>query len=246
MARYRTELDHFDWYDIDATTSDSGRVYHTPDGDAPSVTTILSSKPNPELDAWRERIGEEEAKRITDEACTIGTHMHDRLECLLKGDEYPNSGDEYEGMAAQMARVIQLFGWKRMNAVWAAEIPLHYKDLYAGRTDLLGLYDNKPAIMDYKTSKFMKAPKYLDKYRMQLAAYSIACEAMFGQKFEYGVNFFAMRPNPEYKKPAESQISIIGPDEMITFKLKWIDLLTDYYHYNTNKLDMVESLLEFV
>jgi len=246
MARFRTELDHFEWYDIEATTSDSGRIYHTPNGDAPSVTTILSSCPNPELDAWRERVGEDEANRITEEACTIGTHMHDRLECLLKNEEYPDSGDEYEDIAAQMARVIQMFGWKRLNAVWAVEIPLHYKSLYAGRTDLLGLYDRKPAIMDYKTSKFMKAEKYLDKYRMQLAAYSLAAEAMFGQKFEYGVNFFAMRPNPEFRKPAESQISIIGPDEMINFKLKWIDLLMNFYQSDSEKLDMVEELLEFV
>src|SRR5271154_5809296 len=58
-----------------------GRVYNTPLGHkVPSVTTILSTLPKDGLIAWRDRVGDEEANRITNEACRIGSTMHETLE----------------------------------------------------------------------------------------------------------------------------------------------------------------------
>lgn len=252
MARYKLKLDKFDWFEIDADTdSETGkRVYHTPAGPANSVTTILGSLPNPELDAWRERVGEEEANRISKEATDIGTLMHDHLEALLlKKPSIPNpdcNPDQHMKMALQMAKAVQLYGWKKLQEVWAVEIPLHFGDLYAGRTDLVGLYNSTAAIMDYKTSKFIKAPEYLTKYRLQMAAYALAMEKMFGQRFELGVNFFALRPNPEFRKPASSNIVLMEAPMMLDYKIQWIEILVDYYDGQPEKLAQIDEMIAMV
>lgn len=252
MPRYKLKLDKFDWYEIDADTDSSTgkRVYHTPDGPANSVTTILGSLPNPELDAWRERVGEEEADRISKEATDIGTLMHDHLEALLLKKEFiPNpdcNPDTHLAMAKQMSKAIQLYGWKRMQEVWAVEIPLHFGDLYAGRTDLVGVYAGTPAIMDYKTSKFVKAPEYLKKYRLQMAAYALAMEKMFGARFDCGINFFALRPNKDFGKPAASHIVEMDADMMLDYKIQWIEILVEYYDGQPHKLEQIDEMIRMV
>jgi CRISPR/Cas system-associated exonuclease Cas4 (RecB family) len=249
MARYKTKLDKFDWVDFEAITSDDGtRVYNTPCGPAPSVTTILSTLPHPELDAWRERVGDEEADRVSKEATDIGTMMHDSLEAHLRKEEYDWGTDEFLlSMAQPMAKAIKLYGWKKLQEVWAIEIPLHFNDLYAGRVDLVGLYDNHPAVLDYKTTKFAKSDEYMGTYRMQISAYAMAIENMFGQKIEFGVNFFATRPNAQFRKTAESIIVKMDADMMQEYKIKWIEVLLGYYaEHDPSKIDNINAMIDLV
>lgn len=250
VTRYKRKLDKFDWYDIEATTSDTGRVYHTPAGDSPSVTTILGTLPKPALIEWRERVGEEEADRITKEATDIGTLMHDALECELLQKEYiPNpecNPDQYLKTAMAMAKAIRLMGWRKLKEVWAVEIPLHYEDLYAGRTDLVGLYNSTAAIMDYKTSKYVKPESWLDNYRLQMAAYAIAIQKMFGMRFDYGINFFAIRPNPEYGKNAESRVVEMDEAMMTEYKYRWAEVLVDFYADQPEKLDKIDGMIDLI
>ena len=57
------------------------RLYNTPSGNLPSVTTILDrTKDKTFLVEWRKRVGEEEATRITKEASGLGTMFHKHLE----------------------------------------------------------------------------------------------------------------------------------------------------------------------
>ena len=57
------------------------RVYVTPNGHTyPSITSVLGSQPKPSLDAWRERVGDEEADRIMKESAKLGTAVHDLCE----------------------------------------------------------------------------------------------------------------------------------------------------------------------
>lgn len=226
----RINLSKISAIEIEANTSDDGsRVYYTPSGPAPSVTTILSTLPQPELDAWRERVGEEEARRVSKEATTIGTHMHDMLEATLKDEEYPRTDCQYEVMAAEMAQAIRMFGWRSLREVWGIEIALHYENLYAGRTDLVGLYNRKPSIIDYKTTKSIKSPDKIVNYKLQIAAYSLAIKWMYDVDIEQGVLLFATRPNPEYRKPASSHIVVIDKVELTDFQNRWIGILEDFY-----------------
>ena len=65
------------------------RHYDVVDGLLPSVTTILSDTKSEEklasLQRWRERVGQDEATRITDQSGQRGTIMHNYLEGYLKG-----------------------------------------------------------------------------------------------------------------------------------------------------------------
>ena len=56
------------------------RHYETPNGSYPSITTVLSIRNKEGIYAWRKRVGNEEANRITKRAVTRGTHFHSLLE----------------------------------------------------------------------------------------------------------------------------------------------------------------------
>ena len=63
--------------DLESNTSESGRLYETPDGvKYPSITTVLSILSQDAIQAWRRRVGEEEANRISQRASTRGTAVH--------------------------------------------------------------------------------------------------------------------------------------------------------------------------
>ena len=63
--------------DLDAETTSSGRTYNTPNGKSyPSVTTVLSILNEHIIQAWRDRVGEEEANRISSKASNRGTRVH--------------------------------------------------------------------------------------------------------------------------------------------------------------------------
>ena len=76
----------------------------------PSVTTILSAVPDQSkqiaLARWRERVGEDEAERIKNEAAVRGTIMHRILEGEMTGKRHADltpTGQE-AGILAQAIR----------------------------------------------------------------------------------------------------------------------------------------------
>ena len=226
--KYRTNIPY---PSMESHTADDGkRVYYTPQGPAPSVTTILSTLPHPGLDEWKERVGPEEAARISKEATDIGNCMHNMLEANVRDEPYIMTGLPNEDMAAQMFRVVMLFGLKDLNEVWGIEVPLHCEDMYAGRTDLVGVYARKASIIDYKSSKMMKQASWLEDYKHQIAAYAIAHDEMFPEEsIEQGVILLGTRPNPEYRVPPKVQRVIMDRAEMYEYKMKWLDVV-DAYH----------------
>ena len=55
-------------------TTESGRRYFTPEGNAyPSITTVLSILSKEAIKAWRARVGAEEANKISRQAAGRGT-----------------------------------------------------------------------------------------------------------------------------------------------------------------------------
>lgn len=211
-----------------------GRVYHTPEGhEVPSVTTILSIIPKPELVAWRKRKGEVEAQRITDEACRVGTTMHDTLEgyvsSYLQGrPDIPASNDE-EKMALQMAGNMRRYGLVDLDEVWGIEAPVYCRNLYAGRTDLIGVFAGKSAVIDYKSSKLLKKPEWIENYKMQIAAYNLCHKAMFGEGMETGVILIAIRP--PHKTPL--QRFVMSQSDLDMYEDKWLAVVDQYYSART-------------
>ena len=190
--KYRTDLIY---PELKSETLPNGkRTYWTPEGPATSVTTILSSLPHPELDAWKERVGEEEAARISKEATDIGTCMHDRLEAYVKDIEYVEKGIPEEAFSKKMFQAVKVMGLGKISEVWGVEVALYCHALYAGRTDLIGVYGGIPSIIDYKTSKFFKKDTYIRNYKLQTAAYAVAHDEMFGETgIRQGVLLIGMR-----------------------------------------------------
>lgn len=230
MKRFVYNGPKFDYPELVADTTATGRTYITPYGNAPSVTTILSTLPKPELDAWRERVGIDEANRLTKEATDLGTIMHDSLENNIKGLPYDFGNDKWGDMAKQMARKIQMVAFRNIDEIYGVEVCLHLSNLYAGRTDLIGRYRGQNAVMDYKTSKFVKDEKSIKNYYLQNAAYIIAHEDMFPEmKFDLGLLFIATRPNEEYKKPADLQIVDIDKYKISYYKDMWLSILEDFH-----------------
>src|SRR4051812_32713682 len=61
----------------------------------PSVTTIISQTlPNPGITAWKLRVGEEEAQRVSKEATDWGTGIHALVEAVNRGKAADLSDEE--------------------------------------------------------------------------------------------------------------------------------------------------------
>lgn len=175
-----------------------GRLYSTPSGNLPSVTTILSATSDDSgLQKWRAAIGEEKAKEITLEATTVGTFMHENLERRLVGDPDHKGGMPIRVLARNMADCIQSNAWPKINEVWGQEVPLYYEGLWAGTTDLVGMHDGIPSIMDYKNSRKPKTWEYIENYRLQLAAYALAHNQQHGKLEQFYKDHcsYALREN---------------------------------------------------
>lgn len=223
--------DHLIYPTIQSHTSAGGdRVYYTPAGDAPSVTTILATLPHPGLDEWRERVGEEEAARVSKEATDIGSSMHNMLEAYVRDVPYQATGIPEEKIAKKLFKTVRMMGLRPLEEVWGIEVALHYDNLFAGRTDLVGVYGGYPSIIDYKSAKYFKKAEYLEDYKLQTAAYALAHDTMFpSEKIEQAVLLIGTRPNPEYKVPPNYQRVVIPQAELEQYKDQWVEVLDNYY-----------------
>ena len=142
-----------------------GRFYDCHGTKLPSVTTILSAtkKDKESLTRWIERVGEEEANRIRDEAAARGSHVHYILEKqIVHGDLWdyrPDSGEEKR--AYKMACKIMDEGFPRISQVYGCEVSLYNPDKYAGRADVVGVFEGEPAIMDFKQTNKPKKREWI-------------------------------------------------------------------------------------
>ena len=160
------------------------RTYKVGEKKVPSVTTILNATQSPEkkasLDAWRERVGHQEAQRIMIDASTRGTEMHYVLEQYINGKGYFNLSKK-GAQARLMAHRLIEDGLGPLTKVFGSEVNLAYEDQWAGSTDLVAIYDGKPSIIDFKQSNRPKKEEYIIDYYYQIAAYSLAHKKQHGE-----------------------------------------------------------------
>ena len=156
----------------------------------PSVTTILSATQSDEkkksLSDWRARMGPQYADRVKDLAAMRGTAMHRYLEAFIDGSghkDLTSIGREAEGMAK---RIIES-GLGELDEVWGQEVTLYYPGLYAGATDIVGIYEGKPAIIDFKQTNKPKKREWIEDYFCQLGAYCLSHNYVYGTKIQSGV-----------------------------------------------------------
>jgi hypothetical protein len=203
------------------------RVYQTPDGERlPSVTTILSAtKDMTHINEWKKRIGEEKAQQIVTEAAGVGTAMHGNLERFIAGLERMPGKNLVHVQANKMADVIIENGLSKVNEVWAMEQSLYYPGLFSGTTDLVGVYDSEPAVMDYKQTNKPKKKEWVDDYMIQLTAYIMAHNEVYGTNIRRGVVFMCSRD-------LEYQQFDLTPDQYDHWEREWIKKVDEYYTNN--------------
>lgn len=176
-------LNTFDYKDCDTVNVDGKRVYAIA-GDRyyPSITTILGQSLPMEkqnvLNAWRARVGNKEADRISKAACDRGTNTHLMLERYLRNED-PRI-EEFPQEHSAMFKSLRL-ELRNINRVYGQEVVL-YSDVLgvAGRCDLVAEYKGEIAIVDYKTSSRVKSADEIGDYWLQCAFYATAHNEMFG------------------------------------------------------------------
>jgi len=208
---------------------DGKRRYAAPGG-APvaSVTTILSNtKDQSHLIAWRKRVGEQKAQEITTEAAGVGTRMHKYLEDYIEFGEWPSAGSNpYAKQAHMMATKIKVHAMDDVNEIWGSEVPLYVPNIYAGTTDLVGVYKGNPCIMDFKQTNKPKKLEWVEDYFLQLTAYAIAHNEVHGTDIREGHIFMCSRAG-------EYQQFDLWPDEFDEWEQEWWKRVYQYYEQNT-------------
>ena len=166
------------------------RHYDIGNDKLPSVTTILSATQSEEkrksLADWKARMGAQAADRVRDIAAMRGTAMHKYLECYINGSghrDLTSIGKEAEPMAKKIIES----GLGDLEEVWGQEVTLYYPGLYAGATDIVGVYEGKPAIIDFKQTNKPKKREWVLDYFAQLGAYCMAHNYVYGTKIQSGV-----------------------------------------------------------
>jgi genome maintenance exonuclease 1 len=161
------------------TAEDGSRLYATPDGNRyPSVTTILADQGKEAIDAWRARVGVDEAKRISLRATTRGTRLHSYAEHYL--NNVSDFLDANDLISKELFHSFQPI-LEPINNIHCQETRLysHYLKL-AGTVDCIGEYNGRLSIIDFKTASKPKQKDWIKSYFMQCAAYAIMYEEMTG------------------------------------------------------------------
>ena len=179
------------------------RKYEVAGERLPSVTTILKNTESEDkkesLARWKAKVGEVEAERVKNVAATRGTAMHTYLEHYVKGGnvlDLTDVGREASGMGETIIEK----GFPDLEEVWGVECTLHYPGLYAGQTDLCGIYQGRESIIDFKQSNKPKKAEWIDDYKLQLVAYAMAHDQVYGTRIEQGVILMCTPDNCKFLK----------------------------------------------
>jgi len=187
--------------DIIQDNSGASRVYleiDAPEKRYPSITTILSATASPEsktfLENWKNRVGEEEADKISRRGRNRGTKVHSLVEdfYMKKIDPDPNvvmphiiAG--FNSIRKGIDRSIKSFCLFEQNLI-------SHQLRAGGRLDCGGfLRNNALSIIDFKTSRRNKTLDDCHDYFIQTALYGIILNEMLrGQNKQIRVHYLTI------------------------------------------------------
>jgi len=199
----------------------------------PSVTTILAATQSDEkrasLAKWKEKVGSNEADNIKNKAASRGTAMHTYLEHHINGGgllDLSSEGREAESMA----KTIIDKGLGDLQEIWGSEVTLYYPGLFAGATDLCGIYQGRDSIVDFKQSNKPKKDEWIQDYKLQLAAYASAHDYVYKTNIEQGV-ILMVTPDNFFQR------FIINGSQFREYKWMWLEKVDQYYKQLKKGLD---------
>ncbi len=180
---------------IERKTTEAGRKYFTPEGEAyPSITTVLSILSKEAIQAWRARVGAEEANKISRQAAGRGTAVHKLAE------DYIDNVDDWKGkqqpanlfMFNQIKPIID----ESINNIWFQEAFLYSDKLKtAGQVDCIAEWDGELSVIDFKTSRRPKKINQIQNYFMQASFYAAAFFERTGVPIKQAVILIAVDDN---------------------------------------------------
>lgn len=166
---------------LEQLNTPNGRFYETPNGDKyPSATTIIGTMSDKGwLDDWRNRIGHEEAEKITAQAGNRGTRLHHMCEQYLLNtpvdlrQETPFSKHLFLQLKPHLDMI---------NDIRALEARMFSAtNKISGTVDCIGYYKDRRAVIDFKTSIGFKELSDIEGYFIQCAMYALMWHYLTGQ-----------------------------------------------------------------
>ena len=206
---------------VSETQKNGKRVYVTPEGDRfPSVTTVVGQHKKQIILDWRQRVGEEQANKISAQASGRGNGMHNLCERYLKNEKTIGKGIMPD--ALEMFRSIQPY-LNSINNIHYLEQSLWSKQLQlAGRVDCIAEYEGVLSVIDFKTSRRIKTIDQIEDYFWQTTAYALMYEELVEQPINQLVTIMAV----DNEQPL---LFIEKTENHIEGLVKAID----FYHKNT-------------
>lgn len=160
---------------LETVENENGRFYKTPQGELyPSITTVLGVQDNTSLEQWKQKVGIEEAERVSKKATNRGNRIHKLFEDFL--NNIPIEVDMFDADVFNKGSKLLK---QHVNNIRVQEGGLYSHHLRCGgRVDLIAKFDRKLSIIDFKTSTKSKDKKYIENYFMQTSAYAVMFEEL--------------------------------------------------------------------
>ena len=201
------------------------RHYDVNDEKLPSVTTILQATQDADkaegIKRWTQKVGEAAARRVLEQAAKRGTAMHSYLETYIQGGKVLDLRDVGRE-ASGMAETIIDKGFNDLEEIWGSEVTLFYPNLYAGQTDLCGVYLGRESIIDFKQSNKPKRVEWIKDYKLQIVAYAMAHDQVYNTQIEQGV-ILMCTPDNFFQK------FTVNGREFRELKWEWLEKIDQYY-----------------
>jgi genome maintenance exonuclease 1 len=145
-----------------------------------SITSVTSHFNKEIFVKWRNRVGEEEADRITKAATSRGTDMHSLVENYLYNRDLPS----VQPLSDFLFKISKP-ELNNINNIHCLEGALFSKHLgVAGTTDCIAEYNGELAVIDFKTSKKPKPRDWIENYFVQAMFYGMAYYEMTGTRIK--------------------------------------------------------------
>ena len=190
---FLTEYIHEPFPELKVESISGMRFYEAPNGlKYPSITTVLGKQPGKQkgLQEWRKRVGASQAAIISGKAARRGTAFHYCVEDYLKNQEINGEHKEKNFLAYHMFMESKKYLDDNIDQVVLQEQAM-YSDIFkvAGRCDMIGVWNNELAVVDFKTTTTMKKREWLEDYFIQCSAYASMYEEHTGEPIDQIVIF---------------------------------------------------------
>jgi genome maintenance exonuclease 1 len=146
----------------------------------PSVTTVLSSEKESKkaLHEWRKRVGAETANKISRQASSRGTSVHQMIEDYVLGVEHKN---EIMPINYEMFLKLKEVADDRIGIIRLVEGQMLSDHLrVAGTVDMIAEFDGVMSVIDWKTAAREKSKSRCKNYFLQESAYAVMFEENTG------------------------------------------------------------------